>query len=83
MMKVRMMTEVNQTQGYASILENIGLYKGQTEDGVPFEFAGEVTYMQKRKEAEDYLIDPFMALIESPDYLNDINNMKIITGVTG
>lgn len=78
-----MMTRVNQTQGYASILDDIGLYKGQTQDGVAFEFAGEVTYIHKQKEAEDYLIDPFIRLIESPDYPNDTNNMKIITGVTG
>lgn len=75
------MTNVNLT--HAEVNDTYIFGTGNTSEGVPFEFAGEVTYMQKIKEAEDYLIDPFMELINSPEYPTDFKNMKLITGVTG
>ena len=75
------MTNVNLT--HAEVSDSFIFGSGNTMTGVPFEFAGEVTYKQKHKEAEDYLVDPFMDLINSPEYLTDFNHMKVLTGVTG
>ena len=60
---------------------NLGITRGRDEFG-EFEFAGEII----RKVVDDisnYLVKPFMQYIDRPDYLDDTNHMKIMTGPMG